>query len=232
MIEKALSLINDVLGLFYPRICGGCDSHLMKHENNLCLICLHGLPKTYFWDYDVNPIEKLFWGRLEVSSACAFLHFEKDNVVQHLMHRFKYEGKAEIGSELGRVFASILKDKKWFTDVDVIMPIPLHVSKEQRRGYNQSAYIATGMGDILDVPVRSRALTRTVASESQTRKSRFDRTENVERVFQLQNPNSVKGKNILLVDDVVTTGATLEAAGLEILNAGAKRLYIATIAVA
>ena len=232
MIEKAISLMNDVLGLFYPRICGGCDSHLMKHENNLCLMCLHGLPKTYFWDYDVNPIEKLFWGRLEVSSACTFLHFEKDNVVQHLMHRFKYKGKAEIGSELGRIFASILKDKKWFTDVDVIIPIPLHVSKEERRGYNQSAYIANGMGEVFDVAVRSRALKRIIASESQTRKSRFDRTENVDRVFQLQNPNSVKGRNVLLVDDVVTTGATLEAAGLEILNAGADRLYIATIAVA
>ncbi|MGB0916044.1 MAG: ComF family protein [Flavobacteriales bacterium] len=232
MINKRLSIIQDVLGLFYPRVCGGCDSHLMKHEQNLCLSCIHGLPKTYFWDYDVNPIEKLFWGKLEVSSACAFLHFEKDNVVQRLMHRFKYQGKSEIGTELGRLFASTLIDKNWFTDVDVIMPIPLHSSKEQRRGYNQSAYIATGMGEVFDVAVRNNGLTRTVASESQTRKSRFDRTENVESVFQVDNPNYIKGKNVLLVDDVVTTGATLEAAGLELKKAGIGRLYIATIAVA
>ena len=232
MINKGFSIVEDVLGLFYPRVCGGCDSHLMKHEQNLCLSCIHGLPKTYFWDYDENPIEKLFWGKLEVSSACTFLHFEKENVVQHLMHRFKYQGKSEIGTELGRLFAATLKEKNWFTDLDLILPIPLHVSKEQRRGYNQSAFIATGMGEVFDVAVHNRGMTRIVASESQTRKSRFDRTENVERVFQVENPHYIKGKNVLLVDDVVTTGATLEAAGLEILKAGAKRLYIATIAVA
>lgn len=232
MIDKVVSVVNDVVGLFYPRVCGGCDSHLIKQEQNLCLKCLHGLPKTYFWDYDVNPIEKLFWGRLEVSAACAFLHFEKDSVVQQLLHRFKYQGKSGIGVELGRTFAHILNDKSWFADVDVIIPIPLHISKEQRRGYNQSAHIANGMGEVYGVTVRNRALSRTAASESQTNKSRYERVENVENVFEVENPKAILGKNVLLVDDVVTTGATLEAAGNALLQAGAKRLYIATIAVA
>lgn len=206
--------------------------HLMKHEQNLCLNCLHGLPKTYFWDYPTNPIDKLFWGRLNVRSACAFLHFEKASNVQNLLHRFKYKGQSAIGLELGKAFAQILVDKNWFADVDVIVPIPLHPSKEMRRGYNQSAYIADGMGEVFDVKVRNHALKRLVASESQTRKSRFDRAENVDRVFDVVDINSIRGKNVLLVDDVVTTGATLEAAGHAILHAGANRLYIATLATA
>lgn len=232
MVFERFSIVNDVIGLFYPQICCGCDSHLLKQEKNLCLNCLYGLPKTYFWDYETNPIEKLFWGRLEVSSACTFLHYEKEGVVQKLMHRFKYEGKSGIGTELGRTFGYILKEKRWFTDADLIVPIPLHVSKEQRRGYNQSAYIADGMGEAFEMPVRNRLLSKEVASESQTRKSRFDRSQNVDDVFEVMKPAQVKGKNVLLVDDVVTTGATLESAGKKILDAGASRLYIATIAVA
>jgi len=204
----------------------------MKQEQNLCLNCLHGLPKTYFWDYPTNPIDKLFWGKLNVKSACSFLHFEKASNVQNLMHRFKYQGKTGIGLELGKAFAQTLVEKHWFTDVDVIIPIPLHISKETRRGYNQSAFIADGMGEVFDVKVRNYALKRMIASESQTRKSRFARAENVEQVFKVIDIDSIVGKNVLLVDDVVTTGSTLEAAGHAILAAGASRLYIATIAVA
>ncbi len=197
----------------------------------MCLKCLHGLPKTYFWDYKVNPIEQLFWGRLDVNSACAFLHFEKESIVQQLMHRFKYEGKTGIGVELGQIFAQVLKEKKWFADVDVIVPIPLHPSKESRRGYNQSRFVANGMGEVFDVPVRTNALERVVASESQTSKSRYERSENVEQVFTTA-PNIFSGKNVLLVDDIFTTGATMEAAGKIILDNGADRLYVATLACA
>jgi ComF family protein len=225
-----LVVLNDMVTLFYPKICSGCDAHLLKHEQNLCLNCMHKLPKTYYWDYDTNEVEKLFWGRLEVSSACSFVHFQKDSVVQNLMHRFKYEGKSGIGTELGKSFGTILKDKHWFSDIDLIVPIPLHPSKEMRRGYNQSFYFAKGLAEVYDVPVKNNILERVTASESQTRKSRFDRSENVSSVFQVTGPKAVFGKNILLVDDVVTTGSTLEAAGKELLNAGAERLYIATIA--
>ncbi|MBL4586101.1 MAG: ComF family protein [Flavobacteriales bacterium] len=226
-----IPIFTDLLSLFYPRICGGCDTHLMKHEQNLCLSCTHGLPKTYFWDYKINPIEQLFWGRLSVNSACAFLHFEKEGTVQQLMHRFKYQGKTGVGTELASMFAHILKEKKWFADVDVVVPIPLHPSKEQRRGYNQSRFIANGMAEVFDVPVWSNALQKIVASDSQTRKTRFERAENVEQVFTT-TPNRFSGKVVLLVDDIVTTGATLEAAGKLIFANGATRLYIATLACA
>ena len=226
-----MALVEDLADLFYPHVCGGCDVHLRRHEQHLCLHCSHGLPKTYFWDYRVNPVEQLFWGRLEVSSACSFLHFEKQSVVQRLMHRFKYEGRSGIGQGLGKMFAQTLMQKDWFTDVDLVVPIPLHPAKEQRRGYNQSRYIANGMGEVYDVPVRSRALERAVPSESQTSKTRYERAVNVEQVFTTE-PNSFSGKVVLLVDDVVTTGATLESAGNLILTNGAVRLYIATLACA
>lgn len=232
LFDRVISIVNDVIELFYPRICGGCNSHLMKHEQNLCLPCLTKLPKTYYWDYDVNPVEKLFWGRIKVNSACSFLHFIKLSPTQKMLHRLKYENKTGIGVELGRSFAVILKEKKWFSDADLIVPVPLHPSKEMRRGYNQSAHIANGMGDVLGLKVQSRALTRTVASKSQTKKARFERVENVKQVFKISKRYDLKGKNVLLVDDVVTTGATLEAAGKCLLEAGVARLYIATVACA
>lgn len=235
-LQRILKLIrtglNDVVNLFYPRICGGCDAHLRKHERNMCIICLHQLPKTYYWDYPINPIEEVFKGRLKVNSACAFLHFEKMSVTQRLMHRFKYDGKTGIGVELGKVFGFILKDKHWFSDVDLIVPVPLHFTKLARRGYNQSTFIADGLAEVYNVPVKPHALKRVVDSESQTRKARYARSENVEDVFVVVNPKSINGKNVLLVDDVVTTGATLEAAGQVLLKAGAARLYIATLATA
>lgn len=235
-MQRILKLIrtglNDVLSLFYPRICGGCDAHLRTHERNMCIICLHSLPKTYFWDYPITPIEEIFKGRLKVNSACAFLHFEKMSVTQRLMHRLKYEGKTGIGIELGRAFGYILKEKHWYTDVDVIVPVPLHFTKLARRGYNQSVFIADGIAEVYQVPVRPNALKRTIDSESQTRKARYARTQNVQDVFVVPTPEAIKGKNVLLVDDVVTTGATLEAAGQALLNAGAARLHIATLATA
>lgn len=232
LFAVVISLFTDLVGLLYPRVCSGCNAHLRKQEENLCLLCLHQLPKTYFWDYDVNPVEKLFWGRLNVSAACAFLHFEEMNPTQRMIHRLKYDGKTGVGVALGKEFAAVLKEKKWFSDLDLIIPVPLHATKEARRGYNQSAFVAEGISHVYDAPVRTNILKRTVASESQTRKTRFDRSENVESVFQVEYNGHLRGKNVLLVDDVVTTGATLEAAGIQLINAGVNKLYIATLAVA
>jgi predicted amidophosphoribosyltransferase len=195
MLKPVLTGFEALLSLFYPRICGGCNAHLRKYEGDLCLICLYSLPKTYYWDYPITPIEELFKGRLKVSSACSFLHFEKMSVTQRLMHRLKYDGKTSIGVELGRAFGLILKEKKWYSDVDIIVPVPLHFTKLARRGYNQSTTIANGLAEVYNVRVRPHALKR-------------------------------------MVNDVVTTGSTLEAAGQALLNAGAAKLYIATLATA
>jgi ComF family protein len=232
MLKPVLTGFEALLSLFYPRICGGCNAHLRKYEGDLCLICLYSLPKTYYWDYPITPIEELFKGRLKVSSACSFLHFEKMSVTQRLMHRLKYDGKTSIGVELGRAFGLILKEKKWYSDVDIIVPVPLHFTKLARRGYNQSTTIANGLAEVYNVRVRPHALKRMVNSETQTRKARYARTENVQDVFVVAEQKAINGKNVLLVDDVVTTGSTLEAAGQALLNAGAAKLYIATLATA
>lgn len=229
--DNIISLCEDLLGLFYPRVCAGCDSHLRKNEENLCLICLHDLPLTYFWDYDVTPVEKLFWGRLPITSACSYLHFEQESKTQSLMHRLKYDGRTGIGKELGLAFGHKLNDKGWFSDIDMIIPIPLHRTRELRRGYNQSLFIAEGIGQVYNVQVRSDILKRVVASNSQTNKSRFDRSENVKSIFQANSTN-LKGKNVLLVDDVVTTGATMIAAGSQLFNSGANKIHVATLAIA
>ena len=232
MLKPVLTGFEALLSLFYPRICGGCNAHLRKYEGDLCLICLYSLPKTYYWDYPITPIEELFKGRLKVSSACSLLHFEKMSVTQRLMHRLKYDGKTSIGVELGRAFGLILKEKKWYSDVDIIVPGPLHFTKLARRGYNQSTTIANGLAEVYNVRVSPHALKRMVNSETQTRKARYARTENVQDVFVVAEQKAINGKNVLLVDDVVTTGATLEAAGQALLNAGAAKLYIATLATA
>lgn len=230
--QQLISIGADLVSLLYPRVCSGCDKHLMKHEENLCLVCLHGLPRTYFWDYDVSPVEKLFWGKIPVHGACSFLHFEKDSVVQELMHRLKYDGRTGVGTQLGVEFGNILKEKELFQDANYIIPIPLHRTKELRRGFNQSQFIADGLSNALQIPVRSDLLSRIVPSDSQTRKSRFDRSENVRDIFKTHRKEMLSGKNIILVDDVVTTGATLEAAGSQLVSAGINKLYIATLAIA
>jgi len=190
------------------------------------------LPRTYFWDYDHPPIEELFWGKLIVNEACSYLHFEEGNPAQELLHRLKYHGQTGIGLVLGLQFGFLLKEKGWFADAEVVIPLPLHPSKELRRGYNQSKFIAEGIAEAYGIPVWTETLVRTVSSGSQTRKSRFERAENVEAVFEVTNSDSIRGKNVILIDDVITTGATLIAAGEALRKAGVARLYIATLAVA
>lgn len=228
--QNIQSLLVDLIDLFYPKLCSACDTHLQSGESDICIQCIFLLPKTYYWDYDENPVEQLFKGRLEIDGACSFVHFTKGGIVQQMLHRLKYEEQREIGSALGRLFAQQLKTKNKLVDVDSIVPIPLHFKKEKRRGYNQSMEIARGVAEILNVKINRNNLIRPLESETQTRKSRYDRSTNVASVFSCPNPNAFKGKNVILIDDVITTGSTLEAAGKILLDAGVAKLYILGIA--
>lgn len=202
----------------------------MKGESDLCLKCIYQLPQTYFWDYEINPVERLFQGRLRVDGASAFIHYYKGSPVQRMLHRMKYDGQYEIGRFLGRMFAHKLSEKGHFTDVDVIVPVPLHHTRERRRGYNQSLHIAFGMAEVYRCKVNGKVLVRKHATATQTKKTRFDRATNVESVFGCLDASYFKGKRVLLVDDVVTTGSTLEASGQILLDAGVAKLYVAAIA--
>lgn len=171
---------------------------------------MSNLPETGFWKQKDNPVEKLLWGRAKIEHASAFLFFEKGSSVQNIFHHFKYRGKKEIGYLLGRMYASKLKDS-FFSEIDLIIPVPLHKKKLRKRGYNQSLIISQGLSEILEKPVNNTTLSRKKFTSTQTKKSRYDRWLNVKDIFSVENESLLENKHILLVDDIITTGATTES---------------------
>lgn len=209
----------------------GCGRSLGRGEDILCTICKYELPKTNLLK-QVNDFETKFHGRISVKSAFAFLHFHKKGMVQSILHNFKYRNQPEIGLTIGEWFGKDLVEADLANEWDLVIPVPLHRSREKRRGYNQSNHLAQGLGVALDLPVALDAVIRKKRSESQTHKSRQERWENVEGIFEVRKPELVLGKHVVLVDDVVTTGATLESCGHALLEAGTRDLSFATLAIA
>jgi ComF family protein len=190
--------------------------------------CIAEMPETNFHLHADNPVEKIFWGRLPIISATAQYYFIKESLMQHLMHQLKYKGNKELGKQLGRLMGYDLQKTSRFKTVDYLVPLPLFPSKEKRRGYNQATILCEGIAEIMNVEILRDAIVRTQFTETQTRKGRIERWQNMERKFELTKPEKIEGKNILLVDDVITTGATLEACGRELLQAS-PNLSIATL---
>jgi len=222
LIKAAGEYLSDFFDLIYPKICLACENPLMKHEENLCTLCIFSLPKTNFHTLSDNPVSRLFWGKAEIEGAASYFHFEKGGHVQQLIHRFKYKGFKEIGIEIGKHYGTDLKTVEPFSKADVIIPVPLHKSKLKKRGYNQSEFFATGLSASMNIPTDFTSLYRTKATQTQTKKSRYERFENVEAIFKLKEDHPVSGKHVLLVDDVITTGSTLEACCHAITAAGNK----------
>ena len=223
---------SDFLSLFYPQACEACGANLLHQETTICTLCLADLPLTGFENKNGNTVEQVFWGRVRIESACSLFYFKKGSKYQGMMHRFKYQGAKQIGIELGKLYGSKLAASQRFTDIDCIVPIPLHTSKFKKRGYNQSECIAQGIAEILKVPVDIDSVVRTTATATQTRKSRLDRWENVETVFEVTANNRLANKHILLIDDILTTGATLDACASKVLEVGNTRISIGTLAFA
>lgn len=216
--------------MIFPKVCYACGKSLFKKEDCICTHCLYHLPKTNFHLYGDNPVVKLFWGRTSVFSAASLFSFSKGGKVQHLIHQLKYRGKKEIGNSLGKYYGNELKQTPLFSPAETVVPVPLHIKKFKSRGYNQSEMFAQGIAESMKLQLPPRALIRTTASETQTKKSRFARWKNVEEIFKVTSPEILKGKHVLLVDDVVTTGATLEACANKILEVPGTKVSIATIA--
>jgi ComF family protein len=220
-----------ILHLLFPHVCAGCGSDILSEQNVLCMRCMNAMPETNFELHAGNPVEKIFWGRLPLTSATAQFYFTKESLMQHLMHQFKYKGNKELGLQLGRIVGSQLLLSNRFL-VDALIPLPLFPAKEKRRGYNQATLICQGIAEYMNVPVLQDVVIRPQHTDTQTKKGRIERWKNIEGKFVLAKPEAITNKHVLLVDDVVTTGATLEACGNELLKAPNSQLSIATLCMA
>lgn len=229
--QLATQLADDLLGLFYPKLCYACGCRLSLKSEPICLDCAYRLPKTNFHFHKENPFTERLWGRVDVQAAAACFHFVKSGRVQRLLHQLKYGGQWQVGLYLGQNYGEALKSSQLFQRIDKIVPVPLHPRRQHQRGYNQSAAFARGLSESMNVPWEE-ALERRVHTNTQTRKSRMGRFGNVEGAFRLRPGSPIDGQHILLVDDVVTTGATLEACAHTLLQAAGSRLSMATIAIA
>ncbi len=206
-LKEAMS---DFMALLYPDPCPGCHDILESNEEIICTRCRVQLPKTQFLPHTENQIEKLFWGKANIEKATAFLQFHKSSIVKNLMHELKYRGNEQVGELLGRLCAAEYAGQGFFEGIDLIIPVPLHVSKLRQRGYNQCTSICKGISELTATPVEFNGLIRNRANATQTKKSRFARWQNTKDLFSV-NGSHLRGKHVLLVDDVVTTGSTLES---------------------
>jgi len=227
-----MTLFDDLISLFYPRLCAGCGIPLVKGEELLCLNCLADLPRTNYHLDQENPVFQIFIGRVNITLATAFCRFDKGGRLQHILHQLKYKGNCEVGHRMGILFGYDLIQNPLYQDIDVIIPVPLHPLKERKRGYNQSVEICKGLSESMQKPLITQNLVREVHSDSQTRKGRFERWENVSGIFSVKNATPLIGKHLLIVDDVVTTGATLEACCEPLLKIKGVKVSIATLACA
>ena len=230
-MQHIKSLIRDFSHLFFPHTCAGCGTDVISTQAVLCIHCIHRLPVTNFHLHADNMVEKIFWGRLPVKQATSFCYFTKGALMQRLLHQLKYNGNKEAGYFMGRLMGENLVQSDRFNNIEALLPLPLYAARERRRGYNQSAVLCHGMAQAMQLPVCQQAVVRIRPTASQTHKNRIDRWKNMEGGFQLQDQDAINGKHVLLVDDVITTGASLEACGHAILQSAAT-LSIATLAYA
>jgi ComF family protein len=229
-MKSKIHFLRPLLHLFFPYTCSGCGSHLLDENVLFCIYCQASMPVTGFEFFSGNPIEKIFWGRVEIEAATAYLYFTTGSAIQHSLHLFKYKGRKEIGIYFGRRMGDALKRSFRFDDCDIIIPLPLFAAREKQRGYNQAALIAEGLSLQVNIPVISDAIMRIKKTETQTHKSRIQRWKNMESTFEIRNPEKISGKHILLVDDVVTTGASLESCARALLEIPGLRVSIACLA--
>jgi len=218
--------------LFFPPICVACGTHLFKKEVEICQMCIRRLPRTHFEKrpHD-NFISTLMWGRCKIDLAYALFYYKKGERVQHLLHEIKYRGNRNLGTVLGKQLGKTIL-KSAVEKFDAIIPIPLHPRKQKRRGFNQAEVIATGISEVLQIPVNTYNVYRNTHSSSQTKKGRFERWLNVEKIFSIRNQEELSNKHILLIDDVITTGSTLEACVNQISTVEGAKVSVATIACA
>jgi ComF family protein len=225
-------LWDDFLSLLFPRLCYGCGNHLLRNEKLICTECYVVIPRTDYHTKTDNPVAQLFWGRCIVEKAAAFSFYNRGSRIRNLIHNLKYKGIKEVGLELGRIYGLSLKSSGYTDGVDYIIPVPLHLSKIRKRGFNQSEIISNGISAVTDIPVNVTSLIRVSGSETQTKRSRYERWINVEGIFKVSNPEVLRGKHVLLIDDVITTGSTIESCVNELCTVEGIKVSVAALAYA
>ncbi|HEX2395408.1 MAG TPA: phosphoribosyltransferase family protein [Bacteroidales bacterium] len=198
------------VGIFYPQTCAACGNVLYHNEEVICLNCFIDLPRTKFHHLADNEVARIFWGRIQIANATSFMYFTRDSRYRQILHDLKYNGQKRVGIEFGRLFGLELRNTA-FKTADLILPVPLHPAKLRKRGYNQSELIAQGISVAINVPVETGFISRINPTATQTKRTRYERWENVRDSFRISRAEQLKNKHVILVDDVITTGATIEA---------------------
>lgn len=230
MLLHVQNTIHDFSRLLFPHYCIGCGNDLKDRTAVLCYHCQTELPFTNFFSITNNPVEKSFYGRLHLQAAAAAFYFTKDSLMQLLIAELKYKQNISVGYYLGRMMGHQLMHSERFQSIDCIIPMPLHPKKLRSRGYNQASIIAKGIQSVWNKPIYENAISRTVFSISQTTQDRIHRWENMQGIFTCNNPSEILQKHLLLVDDVTTTGASLEALGSVLQTLESVKLSVATAA--
>jgi ComF family protein len=228
--SAAATILDDFISLFFPKYCVGCEESLVKGEELICTRCILEMPRSNYHLEPENAFYNKLKGRLPIKYVMSLFKFVKAGRVQHVLHALKYKNKPELGRLLGKIYGDELAKTGYSGQFEMIIPVPLHPQKKKRRGYNQSEEFALGIGESLQIECTEAFLKRLKMTETQTKRTRLKRWENVKEVFEVLSPDKINGRKIMLVDDVVTTGATLEAAGRVLVDAGCSELSIVCIA--
>ncbi len=229
-LPKLSSWIDPVFWLYFPKNCPACGRPLKLFGANICGRCSQNLPETHFFEAAGNPIEKIFYGRLPINAGAAAWYFHKNSALQALLFQLKYKSNKEVGLFIGKQMGALLAASERFASIDALIPVPLHPQALSKRGFNQAAIICEGIGQVWHKPVLTGAIARTKHTPTQTKQTRAERWDNIENAFTIQDSASIKGKHLLLVDDVITTGATIEACGKTLLTIEGARVSVAAAA--
>jgi ComF family protein len=231
-VIDAKNIAEDFVNLFLPRLCLACRGHLVRGERILCTECLLSMARTDFHQKRDNLLEQAFWGRCLIERAAAYSVYNRGSRIRKLIHSLKYEGRTDIGRILGEMYGAVLAESGFMDGIDLIIPVPLHPARQRKRGYNQSECIARGLTGSTGVAYRSDIMIRAEGGGSQTSRGRYERWENVEGLFRVRKPDQISGRHILVVDDVITTGSTIEACVIALQSAGNVRVSVAALAAA
>jgi ComF family protein len=218
--------------LVFPEICKSCGESLVSGRTAICRKCESEMPRTYFEKVPGNPLEQIFWGRAKIEFGTSLFFYRKGELLQQLIHQIKYKRDKHVGTYLGQMAGRVLLKEELAGKIDCIVPVPLHPKKQRLRGHNQSDIIAGGISEITKVPVNTESVIRTVHSASQTRRGRYERWQNVEGIFKVLHPHLFQNQHLLILDDVVTTGATIEALCDAFSKVENVRLSVLTIGIA